>query len=442
MRKKSLDTGVYVSHSKKLVATVQGTQANTLLLKAMRGESSFENHSVGANILKMNEDASSFERVGDFKVSPWGDDNLMPNKLLRILSENNLAPGLLEFKEDMVFGKGIMFVDENHRMIVDKEVEEWLSSWNYEDYILSQIVDFNSLYNTFGQFIKNKGNSRIAKIEHVPAQECRCEVMQDKQVKHILVADWLNASNKAVNYKVFDPTIELSKQDNITMYHNFRPTAGNKYYAVPKYIGSTRYWIPLVNKIPQYHLSMIDNSLNALYHVEVPMEALQGLRALKSWTQEELNTWINNTLESIEEMLTGPSNAGKTLFTYKSVDPASKQEIRWTITAIDNKMKTLSEGYLRLFNDGNQAITSAFQVQPSLACVQLGDKMSSGSEILNAYNLHMQTRTQIPRKIILGPLALALKINFPNKMILPKFEDIILVKQEDSKTGLPKNTEE
>lgn len=39
--------------------------------------------------------------AGNYTVTPWGPDNLFPNQL-RMLFENNLVPGLIDFKADMI----------------------------------------------------------------------------------------------------------------------------------------------------------------------------------------------------------------------------------------------------------------------------------------------------------------------------------------------------
>ena len=160
------------------------------------------------------------------------------------------------------------------------------------------------------------------------------------------------------------------------------------------------------------------------------------MRQSRGWSQEQLSQWIDDKINALEDMLAGAANAGKTFYSFATKDPNSNVLFSWKITPIDNKAKQLSEGYLKLFNDGNQALTSAMQVQPSLACVQLGDKLSSGSEVLNSYNLHMQTRTQIPRKVVLAAMNTALKVNFPNLDVRAEFENVLLVHQDKDKTGV------
>ena len=436
----------FVSRRGSVIATVDdaGTKllrkgSGTPLQVAARGGQP-ENSTDSAPALKQNTDPDNvvYKSRGkkQYVVSPWGEDNLFPDTLIDIVYGNNLLPGLTEFKEDMMYGQGLRFVDSQGNEAKDPALLEWLDSWDYDAWIQSQIADYVVTYNCFGQFIKTRDGKRISHIEHVPAEECRCTVMKQNRVEHIIVADWQYKEQDFVAYPVFDPRKPLQQQADITMYHAFRKSTGYKYYGMPRYVGALQYWIPLLNRIPEYHLSMIRNSLNALFHVEIPYDPLEKMRQSRGWTQEQLSQWIDRKVNELEDMLAGSSNAGKTFYSFATKDPNSNTLFSWKITPIDNKAKQLSEGYLKLFNDGNQAITSAMQVQPSLACIQLGDKLSSGSEVLTAYNRHMQPRTQVPRKVVLAAMNTVLKVNFPGLDVRAEFDNVLLVHQDKDKTGV------
>ncbi len=421
-----------------LASVIPAGNGKPLTVEARGGRDEDEPESAPA--LKQNTDPDNvvYKSQGkkQYVVSPWGEDNLFPDTLIDIVYSNNLLPGLVENKEDMIYGQGMHFVDSQGKEVQDTALLDWLDSWDYDAWIQSQISDFVVMYNCFGQFVRTRDGKRISHIEHVPAEECRCTVMKRNRVEHIIVADWQYKEQEFVAYPVFDPRRPLPQQDDITMYHAYRRSTGYKYYGMPRYVGALQYWVPLLNRIPEYHLSMIRNSLNALFHVEIPYDPLEKMRQSRGWSQEQLSQWIDDKINALEDMLAGAANAGKTFYSFATKDPNSNVLFSWKITPIDNKAKQLSEGYLKLFNDGNQALTSAMQVQPSLACVQLGDKLSSGSEVLNSYNLHMQTRTQIPRKVVLAAMNTALKVNFPNLDVRAEFENVLLVHQDKDKTGV------
>ena len=383
------------------------------------------------------EDDSQAVTCGNYRVSPWGPDNKFPNSL-RKLFVNNLAPGLLDFKVDMIYGRGLTLVDRRTEQEQDFIEEwKWLESWDRTTYILSQITDFITCENVFGQVRRSIGG-KIADILHVNASECRLEIMKNNRVENVIVGNFEDSSSTFKPYKTWKPIEEREKNkvlNAISMYHGKKPTFGFRYYNYPVFIGVLNTWLPVANLIPEYHYSMLKNALMAVYHVRIPLEPLLKLKEVKAWKQEEMDAFVETKLQEIDDMLCGASNAGKTFYTF-SVNDASGKPMNWEIILIDNKLKETSESFLQLYNDSNQALTSAFQVQPALASIQLGNKMSSGSEVLNAFNLHLKTRTPIAREIILNPINAALRFNFPNTMAKVVFRDISLVPQAKDKSGV------
>lgn len=380
--------------------------------------------------------------AGNYTVTPWGPDNLFPNQL-RMLFENNLVPGLIDFKADMIFGTGYTLENDLGEEEDFKQEREWLDSWDVFDYLLSQVTDFVVYQNTFGQVRgTDKQDGKVKDILHINAQECRIEINDEKERCGIVVGNFDDASGDFVRYDEWDRFADIQAgrlSRPISMYQIKKPTSGFRYYNYPVYIGAVNSWIPVANKIPKMHAALLKNTMMALYHVKIPLESLAQLKAQNSWTDEALKKWVDEKLEEIDNMVCGAENAGKTFYSY-SATTEKGQKVEWEISMIDNKMKEMSESHLQLFNDCNQALTSAFQVPPSLASIQLGQKLSSGSEVLNSFNFYVKTRTPIARKIITDPINAALRINFPGTRARLVFQDVTLVHQDKDKTGIENET--
>lgn len=383
------------------------------------------------------EDDTQYATAGKVNVSKWGADNLFPNSL-RAVFDNNLAPGLLDFKTDMLYGAGYTLVNERTEQEEEFAAEwEWLNSWDVFTYLVQQITDFVTCENMFGQARRTLGGRQVADILHVNAQECRLEIMKNGVSQRVVVGDYTNMGGSFVPYprwSYFEDMQNGGMRDKIAMYHLKKPTFGFRYYNYPVYIGAMNTWVPVANQIPKMHLNTLKNMLMATYHVQIPLEQLERLAAQKGWKQAELSKFVEEKLEELDDMLSGAANAGKTFYSFTISHEGKPQE--WKITLIDSKLKEQSESYLKLFNDSNQALTSAFQVQPSLASIQLGDKMSSGSEVLNSYNLHVESRTPIARRLIATPINAALKINFPKTTARLAFKNIPLVRQAKDSSGV------
>ena len=398
----------------------------------------------GEKLFKMveKEDDTQYTTVGGVNVSRWGSDNLFPNSL-RAVFDNNLAPGLLDFKTDMLFGAGYTLVNEQTEQPEEFAKEwEWLKSWDVFTFLLQQITDFVTCENIFGQARRSVSGKMVADILHVNAQECRLEVMKNGVSQRIVVGDYTDLGGAFRAYPRWDIFADAQQgrmKDKIAMYHLKKPTFGFRYYNYPVFVGAMNTWVPVANLIPTMHLSTLRNMLMAAYHVQIPLESLKKLAAQKNWKEDELNKFVMDKLEELDEVLSGAERAGKTFYSFTAADEHGKQQ-EWKITLIDSKLKEQSESYLKLFNDSNQALTSAFQVQPSLASIQLGDKLSSGSEVFNAYNLHVESRTPIARRLIAMPINAALRINFPGTAARLAFKNIPLVRQAKDKSGVGEPT--
>ena len=90
------------------------------------------------------------------KVVPFGHDNDLPTRLRDILDDNNLGPGILERQMGLLFGQGPHLYRlgyENgeilHYWEEDREIQEWLESWDYVSYIKGCMTDYLHLKGFF-----------------------------------------------------------------------------------------------------------------------------------------------------------------------------------------------------------------------------------------------------------------------------------------------------
>jgi hypothetical protein len=405
-------------------------------------------------VKKLNKSIQNFAEdtkgtsVKDVKISVWGRDNLFPQHLMS-LYQNNIFPGLMDFKVDMLYSLGAQIYEKKvvgnqlvEIPVIDYEIEDWLESWDAKNFIADQFTDFVWTENLFTQIVVNKTKIQpIRSLKHVNTEECRLSIMNNKGISEkVMMGNWTDKKDY-VPVDRWDPL--KPEKHGVYMIHAKKKSYGFRYYNYPVYIGVTYKWLPLANEIPTFHLSRLQNSINAKFHIKIPVSSLQALKELYNWNKEQIDKWLEDKLTEIDNMLAGAENAGKVFYTFKTTDANGKELNGWEIIELKNSEKEMSEANLRLFNETNQAITSAVQVQPSLACIQLGEKMSSGSEVLNSYNLHIKTRTTIARNLVMDNINRAIRLNWPKKRVYLKIVDAVLVKQEDNKSGLqePSNSQ-
>ena len=96
------------------------------------------------------------------------------------------------------------------------------------------------------------------------------------------------------------------------------------------------------------------------------------------------------------------------------------------------KAEINDKAYSDLFDQATIAVCSAHGVNPALAGVIIKDKtLTSGSELENAYNMHLKLKVPSSRNAVLMPLKRIAKINAWDRDIKFGIEDVTLATVED-----------
>ena len=161
------------------------------------------------------------QTIGGFRIVPYGMDNRLPEQMRDVVSDNNLAPGIIERQMGLLFGQGaflnqISFENGEIRRIwqSDADIEAWLADWDYVAYIKGAMTDYLYLKGFFDAKYLERGYrigrpARIARLEHIPAKNARLEWTDSRNiadVKHILVGDFENSCTGTGirSYPVYD----------------------------------------------------------------------------------------------------------------------------------------------------------------------------------------------------------------------------------------------
>lgn len=373
------------------------------------------------------------------KIVPYGADNMLPTRLRDILDENNLGPGILERQMGLLFGQGVFLGrlsfeggEINRIWEDDKEIQNWLESWDHLSYIKSCMTDYLHLKGFFDAKYLAKGHRlgrmpKIASLEHIPAKNARLEWTDSRDindVKNIIVGDFENnCMNTGVRvFPVYDRKNPGRFPASASYNHTY--SFSRDFYSVPQYWGALR-WIVRGSEIPTIFKYVTDNGINLAYHIHAPNEYWDAkrrtLRELHpSWddakVEEEISNLTSKLLNDLTHVLSGKENAGKFFYT---IDIASDngERVSWSIEAIDQKIKDFVESQLKIAEASASAITSGMGLHPSLSNVMVNGKLASGSELLYAFKLYLLSDTEIASNVILEPINQAIAFNFPNKQL-------------------------
>lgn len=377
------------------------------------------------------------QSIGDFRIVPYGPNNLLPSELRSTVDDNNLAPGIIERQLGLLFGQGVFLYQlafENgeikHLWQQDKDIESWLSDWDFMSYIKGITTDylylkgfFNAIYLTRGHRIGKP--AKISHLEHIPAKNARLEWADSRKlsdVKHILVGNFeQNCYDTGIQaLPVYDR--KNPARYPVSAAYNSTYSFSRDFYSVPPYWGALR-WIVRGSEIPTIFKYVTDNGLNLAYHVHSPFEYWDNKRDIlkqvhPEWNEARIEKEIaelsTKFLVDLTEVLSGKENAGKFFHTVDITDDTGTTHA-WKIEAIDQKIKDFVDSQLKIAEASSSAITSGMGLHPSLSNVMVNGKLASGSEMLYAFRLHLLSNVAIAEQAILEQINQAIAFNFPDK---------------------------
>lgn len=383
--------------------------------------------------------------LGDFVIYPHGTHNDLPTLIRDVIANNYIAPGLLKKKVNLLWGKGPKLYEEKFEDGVlirdwqsDTEIEDWLESWQAEDYLLQQCVDFNVIEGTYTKMVRARGyridKPFIAKLEHSGAEDTRLATTKSnyfdrkkKRPTHAIVSDWGFSGIESIvdpkAYPIFDYTKPFQHSHSV-LYSNI-PSFCVDVYTLPDIFGSLE-WIRRSTAIPLIFKALSKNGINQVYHVESPskywdkIESLLQTRCTErgiQYSEKMLIEYRENLLSKITEVLSGAQNSGKIWHTIKIYDADGTNiiEAGWTIKAIDQKIKDFVQAQVAIKNAADYAVGTGLQLHPALGGISETGKSDSGSEQLYALKNYLLTGIDIPEKIVCKAINYAIKANWPHK---------------------------
>jgi hypothetical protein len=364
----------------------------------------------------------------------WGKDNLLPQRMLRLVSENHLKPQLLVTERDFLLGSRISLftrIIENKKVILEPvqnpEIEDWMEEVEAHKYIRRAAYNFAYFANVFTHI----GLSNRRKVELLECFDCT-DIRARKRKKGVgrveafyLHPDWENyRPGEAQTIAAYDPKDPY--RFSAFIYHGKDEMPGQTYYDTKAWWG-TRRWTEVSNQIPVFHMSGLKNGYNIKYHIQIPANYFDDFEDPEE-AEEEL-------IDDLNDFLSGIENPDKALISKYSLDQFNKEIAGWKIEPIDNKNS--GEAYLNLDKQANTAHASGHGIDPSLAGIDTGSKLGgSGSEKRISYQLHIALRTPQPRQILLEPFNKVIKkIMGWDRNLFFGFEDIEITTLEDNPTG-------
>lgn len=284
----------------------------------------------------------------------YGDNNQYPNHLLNLYKNSPVHNALVNSIAFMISGKGT-------NTILDQAIDG-----------ISLDVKMHGYF--FAEVIWSLDGTRPAKINHLPADECRLAYNEETdEITGIYYSkDWKNWRAKK-NTPVFIPFIdpkEAKEQPRQIVYAHIMKTGGG-YYTQPDYIGGLNY-IELSYQMGLYH---VNNILNGLFPSFI-VSFVNGIPD-KDGRQQIRREW--------EQMLSGASNAGKFIMTFDA-EPSHAPKIEpFPLTDADKQYQYLSEETTRQIMIAHRVTSPLlFGIRDTSGLGSNKDEMTIAMQIFNS----------------------------------------------------------
>lgn len=391
------------------------------------------------------------ENKGIVEVMYWGKNNTEPALREKLVCNNNIIPALIAKKRDILVGNGIYCYKESivdgKKVITEVEmpadVAEFFQTVVIEDYLMESASELMKHQNLFVEFIRTKGGN----ISSFKVQEAKY-IRAEKKDLSGRINNWYWSGHWGIKKK--DKTFKIEPIANYNpdkKQPKFIQRWGDKifndgYYYIPSWWAG-REWVNLSNQIPIFHNANLNNGYNIRWHIEIPDKYFLDFEKYNACTTpEERAACLSEEhaaeqafIDTVNNFLSGPENGGRALFTKYELNVALGKDFPGIkIKALDYDMK--DESLLSLFEKSNTANISAQGIHPTLAGVETQGKLSSGTEIRNAFLMYLIINTPLPRKMMLKAIEFVQKENKWDPTLKFGFRDFEMSKLSDEKTGM------
>lgn len=401
---------------------------------------------------------NTFYHVGEWRILPYGDKDDLPRVIKKAVQENATAPGMLEKKMMMIWGKGPYLYTEEiadnniiKKLAFDKDIQDWLDSWEYKDYLMKCAVDYDYMKGSFTKVYRSKatrvgGIGKVAKLEHVVMDNCRlaCHISATNlKPTHAVETDFnFSSLDSVLNMKVYPlfSSKEPFKHPTTITYSN-QYTFGDENYSTPPIFGSVE-WLRRSTATPLIFKALSKNSINIKYHVESPEEFWnqqeerlkeQCVRTGQTYEDKMLVDFRREFLQDLVKVLSSEENTGKLWHTRKIVEVQGNNilEHGWKINVIDQKIKDFVSALIQISERADRSAAAGIGLHGSIGNIAESGKSDSGSEQLYAYQNFVNSGVEVPEYVICKTLNQAIKINFPSKNIKIGFHQTTTKREQD-----------
>ncbi len=390
-------------------------------------------------------------RIGDFQIIPWGETNNLPVDMRELLDDEGITPESLNKKAQLLWGQGpalyqVKFEEGERKRTWGEEqnILSWLEEWDYQDYLLKAIVDFEAMNGHFTKYFRNRGvrlgqSGRITHLEHVSSTDARLEWPDGDDIKNIITGDFAMTHLESLRrYPVFDKRKPFRHPVSMR-YSNLYSFALDNEYSRPSFYG-LRNWITVGSTIPKLLKNFNVNAASIRYHIKSPAmywaqkrEQFKENCRLKNvqYSEDAFENYKDEVFKKFGEGLIGIEKAGKMMTSETIWDDSANEYVGWEIEPIDPKIQQYVKAQLDTAKRSAFEITAGIGLHPALSNISADGNLPSGSEQLYAFKLYLKTGVDIPESIVCKDINNAIQANFPGtRWRLGFYHDAVITEEQ------------
>lgn len=308
-------------------------------------------------------DLAPMEIEKGYEYMPWGNDNLMPYKIIDLIEGDETLTTCMNFNAEICYGGGFQYDTTEASSVVKSKVEEFMLRNNIAGYYYGVCEDLK--YFGFAiSIVYLNGNNEICRLMRKDAANCRFAPADKKGcIPYILYANWqkgVSSKNDVEkiplldsDFPIDDLAVTLGKEPGDDGKKKRRnesrkfavltkiPSATNMYYPIPPYAALFKgKWYNIKNLIGVAKEANLKNSAPIKYLVEISDRYFDRIFKAAGITDKILQkSRIREEKVKIIDYLTGAENSGKALFANFYVSPDGKEVHDVKITKIDEDGK-------------------------------------------------------------------------------------------------------
>ena len=374
---------------------------------------------------------------------PFGDDNELPYKLESLLGMDDVTSQNMLFNLLTTYGGGVEFTDKKTKLPTDnEEIEDWIFAQSIPCYFAEQSLDMKVLFFTVSVIILNNEGTKINKIRHKDASDCRFQKANDKGViEHIYYGDWKNNPDKVERIPLLDECDPLgdlrarlkmqpkddgsfvrepTKDRKFAILRRF-PSLRRGYYPVPFYTSIYRSGSYREKRLISIgKISNLEHTPSPKIQVEVERgywDRICDEAGIRDMSERKKR--IADEKKAICDFIAGVENSGKAWITTYYMNPDG-HEVRDVRIVNLERAKEGGDWKDDLAASAN-SLCYAFNVHPNLVGASPGKSQTnnSGSDKRELFTMKQFLET-LPHHIMMLPLETVCRFNnWPVKPTIP-----------------------